>query len=58
MFRAVEKADARWTENYDEEDGSYTENWRIGEAARSQQHYESMSEPSIVGGASTGKISR
>jgi hypothetical protein len=55
MFRVREGTDERWIESYDEEDGSFTENWNTGIAERSQPHCESMSEPSIVGGASTGK---
>ena len=37
------------------EDGLFIENLNVGKAKRSQQHYELMREPSIVGGGSTGK---
>ncbi len=54
MFRVRSKADRRWIENCDEEDGSFTENWNTGIAKRLQQHYGLMNERSIVGGVSTG----
>jgi hypothetical protein len=44
----------RWIEKYGVEDGSFTENWNTGKTQRSQQHYRSIREQSIVGGGSTG----
>ena len=57
MFRVeLEAARQRWIGNCDEEDGSFTENSDTGKAERSQQRYESMREPSTVGGESTGNM--
>jgi hypothetical protein len=57
MFEVERKAARkRWIENYDGEDGSLAESLRVAEVRRSLQHYESMREPSIVGGTSTGSM--
>ncbi len=44
-----------WIGNCDEEDGLSIESFRVGEASRSRQLYESIREQSIAGGRSTGK---